>query len=82
VLVRVAGVAAAAAELLRGVAWFGGVEQRGDALLVAAPAERAAEITTLLSARSIPVAEIRAHEQRLEDFFLEVTRTERLETRG
>jgi ABC-2 type transport system ATP-binding protein len=82
VLVRVAGdpstspghAAAAAAELLRGIAWIGGVEQEGDTLLVAAPAERAAEINMLLSARAIPVAEIRAHEQRLEDLFLEVTR--------
>jgi ABC-2 type transport system ATP-binding protein len=73
VLVRVAGDAAAAADLLRGLAWISGVEQRGDTLLVAAPVERAAEITTFLSARSIPVAEIRAQEQRLEDFFLEVT---------
>jgi ABC-2 type transport system ATP-binding protein len=73
VLVRVAGDAAAAADLLRGLAWISGVEQRDDTLLVAAPVERAAEITTFLSARSIPVAEIHAQEQRLEDFFLEVT---------
>ncbi len=76
VLVRVSGAPAAAAELLRGVAWIAGVEQRDDALLVDAPAERAAEITVLLSAHAIPVAEIRAYEQRLEDFFLEVTRPE------
>jgi ABC-2 type transport system ATP-binding protein len=81
VLVRVAGdlatrsgQAAAAAELLRGIAWIGGVEQHDDTLLVAAPVERAAEINTLLAERGIHVAEIRAHEQRLEDLFLEVTR--------
>jgi ABC-2 type transport system ATP-binding protein len=81
-LVRVAGdasgagqVIAAAAELLRGAAWTAGVEQRGDTLLVDAPAERAAEITMLLAANAISVAEIRPNERRLEDFFLEVTRT-------
>jgi hypothetical protein len=68
------GHIAAAAELLRGAAWAAGVEQRGDTLLVDAPAERAAEITMLLTAHAIPVAEIRPNEQRLEDFFLEVTR--------
>jgi ABC-2 type transport system ATP-binding protein len=84
-LVRVAGApaadaagtqrVAAAAALLRGEAWVAGVEQRGDSLLVDAPAERAAEITMLLAAHAILVAEIRANERRLEDFFLEVTRT-------
>jgi ABC-2 type transport system ATP-binding protein len=74
VLVRVAGDLVAAAELLRGVAWIGGVTQREDALLLDAPVERAAEINMLLSTHAITVAEIRANEQRLEDFFLEVTR--------
>jgi len=69
-----AEVLAQAAELLRGAAWAAGVEQRGDALLVDAPAERAAEITMLLAAHAISVAEIRPVERRLEDFFLEVTR--------
>ncbi|HJZ49469.1 MAG TPA: ABC transporter ATP-binding protein [Roseiflexaceae bacterium] len=69
-----ADVLAQAAALLRGAAWVAGVEQRGDALLVDAPAERAAEITMLLAAHAISVAEIRPVERRLEDFFLEVTR--------
>jgi ABC-2 type transport system ATP-binding protein len=74
VLVRVAGGLAEAAAALRGVAWVAGVEERDGALLVRAPAERAPEINALLIARSLPVAEIRAYEERLEDFFLEVTR--------
>jgi ABC-2 type transport system ATP-binding protein len=83
-LVRVAGASAtdptgleqvaAAARLLRGAAWSAGVDQRGDTLLVDAPVEHAADITTLLAAHAILVAEIRPIERRLEDFFLEVTR--------
>jgi ABC-2 type transport system ATP-binding protein len=75
-LVRVAGDVAAAAALLRGAAWAGGVEQRGDTLLVDAPTEHAADITQLLAAHAIAVAEIRPNERHLEDFFLEVTRVE------
>jgi ABC-2 type transport system ATP-binding protein len=73
-LVRVVGDVAAAAALLRGIAWVGSVEQRGDTLLVDAPTEHAAEITTLLATHAISVAEIRPNERHLEDFFLEVTR--------
>jgi ABC-2 type transport system ATP-binding protein len=76
VLVRVAGDAATAAALLRATPWISGVELRDDALLVDAPTDRAAEINALLGAHTISVAEIRAYEERLEDFFLEVTRTE------
>jgi ABC-2 type transport system ATP-binding protein len=82
-LVRVAGAPAdsadaqqvAAAELLRGETWVAGVEQRGDTLLVDAPAERAAEITMLLAAHAISVAEIRPNQRQLEDLFLDVTRS-------
>jgi ABC-2 type transport system ATP-binding protein len=73
-LVRVVGDAAAAAALLRSIAWAGDVDQRGDTLLVDAPADRVAEITMLLAAQAISVAEIRPNERHLEDFFLEVTR--------
>jgi ABC-2 type transport system ATP-binding protein len=76
VLVRVAGDPAAAVALLRDTPWVGEIELRGAALLVDAPVDRAAEINALLSAHAIPVAEIRAYEKRLEDFFLEVTRSE------
>jgi ABC-2 type transport system ATP-binding protein len=73
VLLRISGDSAAAVALLRETAWIGGVEPHGDALLVDAPVERAAEINALLTANAIPVAEIRAYEEPLEDFFLEVT---------
>jgi ABC-2 type transport system ATP-binding protein len=81
VQVRVAGDPAPALELLRAVPWIDGVQRREDTaagqalLLVDAPVERAAEINALLIAQAVPVTEIRAHEERLEDFFLEVTRT-------
>jgi ABC-2 type transport system ATP-binding protein len=75
-LVRVVGDVAAAAALLRTAAWIGSVEQRGETLLVDAPTEQAAEITTLLAAHAVSVAEIRPDERHLEDFFLEVTRAE------
>src|SRR6185295_16706642 len=83
VQVRVAGDPAPALELLRAVPWIDGVQRREDSaagpgqafLLVDAPVERAAEINALLIAQAVPVTEIRAHEERLEDFFLEVTRT-------
>jgi ABC-2 type transport system ATP-binding protein len=74
VLVRVGGDAAAALALLSGIPWVGGVELRDDALLLDVPADRAAEINALLGAHAIAVAEIRAYERHLEDFFLEVTR--------
>lgn len=70
--VRVGADVARAGALLRGLAWVGGVEQHGDALLVHAPADRAAEINALLTRHGVPVAEIRAEAQRLEAFFLEV----------
>ncbi|MFO7170299.1 MAG: ABC transporter ATP-binding protein [Chloroflexota bacterium] len=75
VLVRVGADLARAAEVLREAPWVSGVEERDGALLVRAPVERAADINALLTARSLPVAEIRAYEERLEDFFLEVTRS-------
>lgn len=79
VLLRVAGDAAAserAAALLRGIGWVAGVAPHDGALLVDAPADRAAELNMLLATQGVAVAEIRAHEQRLEDFFLEVTGAE------
>jgi ABC-2 type transport system ATP-binding protein len=74
VLVRVAGDASPALSALQEVPWIGGVEQRGEVLMVDAPGERAAEINALLARHAVRVAEIRAREERLEDFFLEITR--------
>jgi ABC-2 type transport system ATP-binding protein len=74
VLVRVLGDQRRAAELLNTLEWVAGVREEGAALLVDAPAERAAEINALLTAAGLPVAEIRAYEQRLEEFFFDLTR--------
>jgi ABC-2 type transport system ATP-binding protein len=73
-LVRVAVDPAAAAEVLRRVEWVTLVEHHDDVLLVDAPAARAPELNALLVASGLPVAEIRAYEERLEDVFLELTR--------
>jgi ABC-2 type transport system ATP-binding protein len=76
VLVRVVGDHDRAAKLLGALPWVAGVQPHDGALLVDAPAERAAELNTLLATSGIAVAEIRADERRLEDFFLEVTSAE------
>ncbi len=73
VLVRVAGDPLQAAELLRTLQGVTIIEQHADLLLVDVPVERAPEVNLFLTTRGIAVAEIRAHEERLEDFFLEVT---------
>lgn len=75
--VRVGADPNRASALLRGLAWVSNVEQHGDALLVHAPAERAAEINALLAQHGLPVMEIRAEEQQLEAFFLDIVGTER-----
>lgn len=74
VLVR-ASALERAAELLRQVAWIDAVELRGDALVLDVAVERAAEINAILTRHEIAVTEIRAYEERLEQFFLEVTRS-------
>ncbi|MFN8502493.1 ABC transporter ATP-binding protein [Kouleothrix sp.] len=71
VLVRVAAEPERAAELLRGLAWVAGVAPHGGSLLVDAPAERAAELSMALAAAGIAVAEIRARDASLEEFFLQ-----------
>lgn len=73
VQVRVGGDPARAAALLRGIAWINSVEQHDDLLLLDAPTDRAAEVNALLARQDVPVAEIRAREDSLESFFLEVT---------
>jgi ABC-2 type transport system ATP-binding protein len=81
VLVRVSGDVAQATAALQSLEWVAGVQDHNGALLVDAPIERTAEITMLLASRSIAVAEIRAHEERLEDFFLDITRVNDTMTR-
>jgi ABC-2 type transport system ATP-binding protein len=74
VLVRIEGDQQRAAELLRGLPWVAAVTPHEGALLVDAPPERAAEITTLLTGSGLPVAEIRARDSSLEEVFLELTK--------
>lgn len=73
VMVRVVGQMPQAVELLRSLDWVAGVTAEGNVLRVDAPVERAAELNMALAAQRIPVAEIRAREESLEDFFLEIT---------
>lgn len=75
-ILRVVGEHERAITLLRTLDWVGEISRDGDTLrLPQAPAERAAELNMLLASQSIPVAELRADEERLEDFFLEITRS-------
>lgn len=73
VQVRVIGDTMRALEVLRAVPWINAVEQRDDLLLVDAPSERASDVNRLLAHQDVAVAEIRAREASLEQFFLEVT---------
>jgi ABC-2 type transport system ATP-binding protein len=73
VQVRVASDPTQALALLQNVPWIGAVEQRGDMLLIDAPSDRAPEINALLARDGVLIAEIRAREESLEDFFMEVT---------
>lgn len=70
---RVEGDVAQAAALAAALPWVAGVRQADSVLLVDAPAERAAELNAYLTRAGVLVAEIRALEHNLEQFFLEVT---------
>ncbi len=76
--VEVLRAAAAASPWLRGAQYIapepgGWVPPGGWALLVDAPAERAAEINALLAAQGIFAAELRRREGSLEQYFLSIT---------
>jgi ABC-2 type transport system ATP-binding protein len=66
-----AGMRERALRLLRELAWVEKAEPHGDTLIVEAPGARAAELNRLLTQHDIAVAEIRAREASLEEFFLE-----------
>ena len=70
---RVEGDAAPALALLRSLPWVASVAKHGDALLVDAPAARAAELNAVLARAGVPVAELRAREASLEELFLTLT---------
>lgn len=59
--------------LLAALPWVRGVQPHGDALLVEAPAERAADLNAHLVSNGSPVHELRPFERSLEQFFLDVT---------
>ncbi len=73
VQVRVVDGATRALELLRAVPWIGSVEQQNDLLLIDVASNRAPEVNALLAQQNIPVAEIHARTESLEEFFLDVT---------
>jgi ABC-2 type transport system ATP-binding protein len=73
VFVRVAGDVQRAAEVLGGLAGMPAVRPHGDGLRVEVEAARAAEITTLLAAHGIAVAELRPEALSLEELFLALT---------
>ncbi|HMQ34879.1 MAG TPA: ATP-binding cassette domain-containing protein, partial [Chloroflexaceae bacterium] len=75
--VRVEGDPERAAALIAALPWVRGVARDGDALLVDAPAGRAAELNTHLAREGVPVAELGAHGGSLEAYFLEVTAEQR-----
>ncbi len=62
-----------AAALLDGLDWVGPVVAAPEGLLVTAPAGRAADLSAALGGAGIWVAELRALEGSLEEYFLEVT---------
>jgi ABC-2 type transport system ATP-binding protein len=62
-----------AAELLRQLPWVSDVTRDGEALLVAAPVSRSAEITKFLGEHGLYPAIIRPNQESLERYFLELT---------
>jgi ABC-2 type transport system ATP-binding protein len=64
---------AAAAAILSPLDWVGEVRPADGALLVAAPADRAADLSRALAQRSIYPTELRPVATTLEQYFLEVT---------
>ncbi len=53
--------------------WLSSVTREGDLLILKVPIERAADITALLVGHNLFVSEIKARENSLESFFLELT---------
>jgi ABC-2 type transport system ATP-binding protein len=66
----------AAARVLAGLDWVTGVTRQDNRLLVQTPHQRAVDISRALAEQGIYLAELRPHENTLEQFFLEVTGAE------
>jgi len=62
-----------AAALLGETDWVSSVTREGDWLLLRAPAEKAADVSRLLAKNDVYVSEMKAREDSLESFFLELT---------
>jgi|SRR5947209_7994921 len=72
ILVRIDRAGEAEALLAR-IPWIEDVQREGNELRLAAPLERSAEINALLARQELYAAEIKAEEQSLEQYFLDVT---------
>jgi ABC-2 type transport system ATP-binding protein len=64
---------AEAEKILLSVPWVDSVERSDGHLLVAAPLDRAAEVTRILADHHLYLSGLRPHEQSLEQYFLDVT---------
>jgi len=65
-----------AVALLNEEDWVSSITREGDLLILKAPTERAADISALLAKNGVFVAEMKAREDSLESFFLELTEEE------
>ena len=65
-----------AARVLAALDWVTAVTRQDNRLVVQAPLQRAVDISRTLAEHGIYLAELRPHENTLEEFFLEVTGAE------
>lgn len=63
--------------VLSRVPWISGITREGNRLVIAAPSERSAEVNEVLARQDLFASEIRAQEQSLEQYFLDVTGDEK-----
>ncbi len=59
--------------------WVSSIAREGDLLILKAPTERAADITALLAKHGLFISEMKAREDSLESFFLELTEEEAID---
>jgi ABC-type multidrug transport system ATPase subunit len=62
-----------AVAILKEEDWVSSITREGDLLILKAPTERAADISALLAKNGVFISEMRAREDSLESFFLELT---------
>lgn len=63
--------------VLREQSWISSLAREGDLLLLGVPAERATEVSAILAKNGVFVSEMKAREDTLESFFLEMTEEDR-----